>query len=246
MSLENQKTDENKQAVKSEIEIRDFSPELGELRIDDGDAKKIIGYATRYGNFYDLGWFKERVKEGAFDDVLGDDVRCLKNHDPNLILGRTASGTLELKSNNIGLKFENEIPDTNTGRDTAEEIRRGDISGCSFSFTVAEDEWTYFDDDRPSERTIVKIGKLFDVGPVVYPANPKTSVLARDTDVAKRSLDEFKSAAAGQEQDDNTPADAGNEDNEQTEKVKRERLLKTQRGYREAGCIINRCSSADV
>ena len=201
MSEDNKPQLEKQESPKSDIEIRDISPDLGELRLDDGDVKKLVGYATRYGNFYDLGWLKERVKEDAFDDVLEDDVRCLKNHDPNLILGRTASGTLQLKSNSLGLKFENDIPNTSTGRDTSEEIRRGDISGCSFSFTVEKDEWEYFEDGRPAERTIVKIGKLFDVGPVVYPANPKTSVIARDTDVARRSLDDhLKSAAGGQEQ----------------------------------------------
>ncbi len=237
MPIENQNADENTQNASSEIEIRDFSPEISELRIDDTEGKKLRGYATKFGNFYDLGWFKERVQKGAFDDVLGDDVRCLKNHDPNLILGRTASGTLNLMSNNLGLLFVNDMPDTSTGRDTLEEIRRGDISGCSFSFTVSEDDWKYFDDDRPSERTIVKIGRLFDVGPVVYPANPKTSVVARDTGIAKRSLDKFKEE--NQEViEKETPAKT---EEEIKAEVARKREIEI--GYNKAGRILNRVNS---
>ena len=159
-----------------------------ELRITDDEQPKITGYAAKYNSWTDMGWFRERIKPGAFDDALKEsDVRCLKNHDPNLILGRTTNNTLRLNSNSVGLQFDNDMPDTTTGNDTREEIRRGDISGCSFAFTVAEDVWTYFDDDKLDERTIVKIGQLFDVGPVTYPAYP-------DTSVAARSLDKFKEA----------------------------------------------------
>lgn len=234
-----------------DMEVRDFAPDIGELRIDDSEQPKITGYATKYGNFYDLGWFKERIKAGAFDDVLEDDVRCLKNHDSNLILGRTVSGTLRLLSNSVGLKFENDLPDTTTGKDTREEIRRGDISGCSFAFTVAEDDWKYFDDDRPSERTIIKIGRLFDVGPVVYPANPETSVIARGTEIAKRSLEIFKEnnpiekrdESEKQKEDENkdkSEPDKDKKSNEESELISDEQQRKINKGYRKAGRILNR------
>lgn len=262
MAIENENTEDIIQDTGENLpakrEERDIPPIDVELRIDDSDKPKITGYATKYGNFYDLGWFMERIKKGAFDEALKiSDVRCLKNHDPNLILGRTANKTLRLESNSVGLKFDNDIPDTTTGKDTREEIRRGDISGCSFSFTVAEDDWKYFEDDRPSERTIVKIAQLFDVGPVVYPANPKTTVSARDYSVAKRSLDKFKednpeaaeNTEATEHQIHRTPNTEGEsqdtdpevkEETEESEKLKRKRRLETQRGYQEAGCILKR------
>jgi HK97 family phage prohead protease len=168
------------------IERRILSFDNTELRAE-ADEPKITGYAAKFGTFTDLGYFREKIKAGAFDDVLDDDVRCLKNHDPNLILGRTKNETLRVASNSVGLKFNNDMPDTNTGRDTLEEIRRGDISGCSFAFIVAEDEWKYYDDDRPAERTIIKISRLFDVGPVTYPAYEDTTVSARSLEMAKKT-----------------------------------------------------------
>jgi len=182
----------DKKSDNSELERRVLVFDETELRAEDGDEPKLVGYAAKYGIFTDLGYFREKIKTGAFDEVMDNDVRCLKNHDPNLILGRTKNKTLRLLSNSVGLKFEDDIPATNTGKDTLEEVRRGDISGCSFAFTVAEDDWRYFD-DKPAERTIIKIGRLFDVGPVTYPAYEDTTVSARSLEKAKRE-DGFLSA----------------------------------------------------
>lgn len=189
----------DKKSDNPELERRVLFFDDTELRAEDGDKPRLIGYAAKYGIFTDLGYFREKIKAGAFDKVLGDDVRCLKNHDPNLILGRTKNKTLRLTSNSVGLKYEDDIPATNTGKDTLEEVRRGDISGCSFAFTVAEDDWRYFE-DKPAERTIIKIGRLFDVGPVTYPAYEDTTVSARSREKAKEqntipavSQDETKS-----------------------------------------------------
>lgn len=232
---------DNKKSEQPEgLERRIFRPEEIELRIEDDEKPKLVGYAARYNSWTDLGFFKERIKANAFSDALDNDVRCLKNHDPNLILGRTTNGTLSLESNTVGLRFTDELPDTSTGRDVREEVRRGDISGCSFAFTVSEDDWKYFDDDRPPERTIVKIGQLFDVGPVTYPAYP-------DTTVAARSLDPSKCAAFYEAHKDQLEELrwAENEDETENEITDRKRLRQIERDYRKAGRIINRCKSTE-
>jgi len=204
------------------IERRILDIEDMELRLTEGEKPKIKGYAAKFGKWsLDLGGFIEKIRKGAFDDVLENDVRALKNHDPNLLLGRTTSGTLELKTNSVGLITEIDPPDTTTGRDTVEEIRRKDITGMSFSFVTAEDDWKY-PEDGPVERTIIKVGELFDVGPVTYPAYP-------DTSVAVRSLDEHRKNTEGEKQK-----------SEEDEKVKRERRRDIDRKYKHAGRIINR------
>jgi len=195
-----------------------------ELRVEDGENPKIIGYAAKYGKWsLDLGGFVERIKDGAFDDAIKNcDIRALKNHDVNLLLGRTSSGTLKLESNTVGLHFEIDAPNTTTGKDLVEEIRRKDITGCSFSFTTEEQEWKYLSEGKPAERTIIKIGQLFDVGPVTFPAYP-------DTAVALRCIQEY--------------CDLSKEDRqigEEIKKLERQKQREIERKYQKARRIINR------
>jgi len=175
-----------------------------ELRIEpDGDGPgNMTGYAARFNKWsVDLGGFVERIKPGAFEDAIeGDDIRSLKNHDSNLLLGRVSAGTLELEENKTGLRFKNPLPNTTAGRDVAEEIRRGDLSGCSFSFIVADDGDEWAEKDGVVKRTIHKFKRIFDVGPVTFPAYP-------DTSVAVRSLEEFRAAEAAGEVPDEPAAE---------------------------------------
>ncbi len=157
-----------------------------ELRVVDGDdGPRIVGHAALFDTLADpaLG-FRERVAPGAFTKLLATkpDVRALFNHDPNHVLGRTTAGTLRLTEDATGLRDEITPPDTQAGRDAIESIKRGDITGQSFSF-LANDEWSM--EDGQETRTITEVYWLGDVGPVTYPAYP-------DTTVALRSLDAFR------------------------------------------------------
>jgi HK97 family phage prohead protease len=141
----------------------------------------IVGYAAVFdSDSEDLGYFIERIAPGAFARTIqADDIRALRNHEPEALLGRVSSGTCRLKEDAKGLLMEIDLPDTSVGRDTAEMIRRGDMSGCSFSFGVNKEEWNY--DATPPIRTLRDVD-VADVGPVTFPAY-------RDTSVALRSLE---------------------------------------------------------
>lgn len=158
-------------------------PEAPEARTVDVDVESIDtrgrtlhGYAAVYGvESGDLGGFRETIRPGAFADVLGTDVRCLLNHDPNQVLGRSASGTLRLRDEERGLRFECDLPDSPLGENVREAVRRGDIDGASFRFKVAEDEW----DDAGERRTILRVGTLSDVTVATFAAYPQASVELR-------------------------------------------------------------------
>lgn len=148
-----------------------------EVRVESGEAgSKLIG---KYGIVYDewsedLGGFIERVLPGAADEsIANDDIRSLVNHDPNLILGRNKAGTLRLDSDERGIAYEVDLPDTSYAKDLVESVRRGDITGNSFGFYVIEDRWGRI--DGKDARDLVKI-QVFDIGPVTFPAYPQTSV----------------------------------------------------------------------
>src|SRR3990167_9926199 len=92
---------------------------------------------------------------------------ALFNHDPNMLLGRRSAGTLILKTEKIGLLYEFEPPDTSIGRDMKVMLRRGDLHGSSFSFTVRGEKWT--DEGNVQIRTLTDLD-LWDTGPVSAPA----------------------------------------------------------------------------
>lgn len=168
---------------------RRFVP-FAEFRANDDDVATLRGHAATFGDVYDLGSFDERIAPGAFDNVLADDVRALFNHDPNHVLGRTKSGTLKLSVDKRGLYTEITMPESATA--LREAIKRGDIDQMSFGFTVKRDSWEREEKGGRELRTIEEIGRLFDVSPVTFPANP-------NTDVALRSLEEFRSATTSGE-----------------------------------------------
>lgn len=150
---------------------------------EDGTSH-VSGYAAVFYRSDDEGtqfrlWDNvyERILPGAFNQALerGDDVRALFNHDPNQILARTPK-TLRLSTNKRGLRYEFDLPNTSAGRDIAESIRRGDITGSSFAFKVEDEAWRSEEDREIRE---VRSVRLFDVGPVTYPAYASTSTAVR-------------------------------------------------------------------
>jgi HK97 family phage prohead protease len=158
-----------------------------ETRMEEGETVKVVGHASVYNTMSeDLGGFREIIAPGAFDDVLENDVRALINHDGNLILARTTSGTLALSTDEKGLRYEFEMPETSYGKDLAVSMKRGDITQSSFAFTVADDSWETR--DGMDVRTINKVKRLFDVSPVTYPAYPDADNLV----IAQRGLSVYK------------------------------------------------------
>lgn len=160
-------------------EVRTVTPEEGGTR--------IIGYGAVFNKRSEnLGGFREIIMPGAFDSCLQDDVRALFNHDSNIILGRTTSNTLTLSNDENGLGYNIIAPDTQMIKDMVlAPMARGDITQSSFQFTVAHDgENWYQDDEGIVIREIHQVSRLFDIGPVTFPAYP-------DATSAKRNLDEF-------------------------------------------------------
>jgi HK97 family phage prohead protease len=147
-----------------------------ELTIEKrSDGQEVItGYAAVYNRFSlplreGGSAFREIIRPGAFDQILSrqrskQDVVALLNHDSNLILGRTSSGTLELSSDEKGLRYTVTPPDTQVGRDTLSLIRRRDLRGSSFAFAVDESKGANWSrDDQGTIREIREVSLLADV-----------------------------------------------------------------------------------
>jgi len=175
-------------------EIRTFV-----LRTDPNEEEfSLCGKALSYDTLSaDLGNFFERVMPNAFAESLasGSDVKCLLNHDPSRVLGRLQNGTLTLTDARDGLYFRCQLDRENPShQDVYRMVRRGDVSECSFSFTVADGGETYdniMHEGRKIVRRTVTKGKIFDVSAVCYPAYStpgSTSVSARTTHAGTQLL----------------------------------------------------------
>jgi HK97 family phage prohead protease len=154
----------------------------------EGSEVRLGGYASVFNTETVIaGLFREQIAPGAFAEaVTQDDVRALFNHDPNFVIGRTASGTLSLREDETGLAYDVAPPDTQWARDLMVSVGRGDISQSSFAFGVPAggDEWTR--PERSGELPLRTIRKatLYDVSPVTYPAYESTTTAVRSAAAA--------------------------------------------------------------
>lgn len=163
-----------------------------------GGGVTLVGYAAKFNVLSEMMWdFQETIAHGAFDDVLGDDVRALFNHDPNHILGRTVSGTLRISLDTVGLYYEVDLPDTDMAATVAAAVERGDVTQSSFAFVVQEAQWTERDDGTWL-RTITKLKRLYDVSPVTYPGYPDATVGMR-SGLVKSQIEARDAALAARE-----------------------------------------------
>ncbi|HDR7391261.1 TPA: HK97 family phage prohead protease [Bacillus toyonensis] len=174
-------------------EMREIVTQGMEIR-EDADGNKIIsGYAVKWEkNSVVMGYyrkFREQFRQGAFlESLQKDDQRFLWAHDTSKVLGRTKNNTLQLAEDSIGLRFELTLPKTTLGNDTYETIKRGDVDGVSFGFSMITEEINEPDDDLVL-RTVTK-AKLLEVSAVAFPAYPDSEVSARGYDPYKHFTEE--------------------------------------------------------
>jgi HK97 family phage prohead protease len=160
----------------SGVEFRTFA---GELRVE-GDGNTFVGYAAVFNSDSEPLPFTERILPGAFGKSIRSrkrDVRAYINHDSNMVLASTRSGTLSLTEDERGLRAEFVLPDTSYARDLSSLMRDGIVDKMSFGFTVPRggDRWS--EDGRTRElREIV----LHEVSVVTgFPAYEGTTAAVR-------------------------------------------------------------------
>jgi HK97 family phage prohead protease len=160
------------------IERRTYTVRNVETRQEDDGKMRLSGYAAVFNDASVPLPFRERIAPGAFRKTLSEtpDVRLLINHE-GLPLARTKNNTLALTEDEVGLRFDAELPDTSEARDLYTLIERGDVDQMSFAFRVIRQKWNA---DR-TERTLTEVSLSDgDVSVVTYPAYPTTTVEARE------------------------------------------------------------------
>lgn len=151
------------------------------------DKMIVEGHATTFGQaytLYDDGEYRidEQIDAGAFDECDMSDVIFQYNHEGR-VFARNRNKTLEISTDESGLKVWADLSGTEEGRKLYQEIEGGYTDRMSFGFTVAEDKVEKIVDRENHKitilRTITKVGKLYDVSAVSIPANDGTDISAR-------------------------------------------------------------------
>ena len=159
--------------------------EIRAVASDDG-LLKIAGYAATFNEEADGLSFRETVAPGAFTRTLKSDepVFLLVNHDTDsLPLASSASGTLRLSQDSIGLRMEADLDPKNPFASAlASALERGDVDKMSFAFTVAPGGETR----EGGLRTLNDIN-LFEVSIVTWPAYSSTSASMRSVEAENAS-----------------------------------------------------------
>ncbi|GAB4073179.1 HK97 family phage prohead protease [Ancylobacter sonchi] len=137
----------------------------------------ISGYAARFNSPAVIGGaFREILRPGCFRRSLVEspDVLALLHHDAGRILARVSAGTLQLREDERGLRFELEAdPSTPDGQTAIGTVTRRDIRGCSIGFRVVEEDWDTDASGFPV-RTITDVD-LIEMSLVGWPAYESTS-----------------------------------------------------------------------
>ena len=174
-------TQELLQRIDKGIQYRDMSMRAADI----ADRMVVEGYATTFNDPYvlyedDEMRILEAVDAGAFVGADMRDVIMQYDHRGH-VFARIRNNTLDVRTDDKGLFISADLGGTDIGRQLYQEIKGGYTDKMSFAFTVTDENV-----DRRTEggkriitRTIMKIGKLYDVSAVSVPANDGTTISAR-------------------------------------------------------------------
>lgn len=180
---------------KDKLIKRDYS---FEIRVEENENNEsvIVGRPIVYGSRTDIcGWFEEVIEPGALKDTNLDDVRFLVNHDTSKVpLARCRKGDksstmqLSLDNDGMGIRVSLDVENNSEARNLYSAIKRGDISGMSFMFSIDKETWDNVDSDYPT-RHIEAISEVVEVSAVTFPAYEETSIATRAKDALERARD---------------------------------------------------------
>ena len=171
------------------------------------NGRTVSGYAIRFNEDSAFMGFTERINPSALPASMLEnaDIFAYFNHDWSKVLARTPN-SLKLDLRDDGLYYEFEAPNTQDGNDLLEHIKRGEMYGTSFAFSLPEDGsgevWTK-QEDGTYLREIIMFDALYEISPVYTPAYPTTSVSARCLEYVRNTEEQ------NMKEDENDEMEAG-------------------------------------
>ena len=198
----------------NEREYRNFA----EIRSEESAEYRVEGYASTFEPYemceIEGEKYFERIEPTAFDECDMSDVVLRIDHT-GAVYARTSAGTLLVNTDEHGLHTEADLSRTANSRALYDEIKAGNYPQMSFCFTVPEGG-DHFDKDSRT-RVIERIGKLYDVSPVSFPANPTTELHARALEYFNGEIEKLKAERPMEETEALEPVEERTEQEETAE-----------------------------
>ena len=160
-----------------------------------GDGLTLEGYAAVFDSPTEInnheGNFLETIAAGAFKKTLRDGRPVLQfDHGKHPMIGSLPIGKIDtLREDGRGLFVRARLHAGQFYEPVREAIASGAIDGMSFRFSVVRDDWTAPQGRRLAQRNIQEV-KLYELGPVVFPAYAATTVGVRDVDTSEPAMDQ--------------------------------------------------------
>ena len=153
---------------------------------DTDNGAIITGRPIVYNSLTNIGdMFYETIDKGALNATDLTDVRFLVNHNMDMIpLARSrrnnGNSTMRLSPDLEGLSIEVMLDTENNAdaRALYSAVKRGDITGMSFAFSVEDESWENLNEEMPT-RHITSIASVVEVSAVTWPAYEATEINAR-------------------------------------------------------------------
>lgn len=192
---------------KSELVRRSYQFEARAEPGEEGHAI-ITGRAIVYESPTNIGgMFREVISRGALDEADLSDVAFLVNHNDSMIplarYQRDSSNntmTIDVDVNGLPIRADLDIANNLDARALRSAIERGDMNGMSFMFSIESQRWENLNTDYPT-RFIDKIGKVYEVSAVTFPAYTETSLSARDRSDLEAAKSELGTARKSNKRD---------------------------------------------
>lgn len=178
---------------KREIRIigAEYAPRIREASEDE--SRTIEGYAIVFDrssvllNDYWKNYTEIIHREAVSQQLLDEsDIKMTLWHNRERLLARRdkGQGSLEVGIDEKGVWYRFEAPHTPDGDTALELVKRGDLTGSSFTYTTNKAEDVRYDklDDGSVVRHVMRIGHIYDITIASDPAYTDTSVNAREMD----------------------------------------------------------------
>lgn len=173
-------------------EIRSFTFDV-RAEQNEEHGHFLAGTPIVYNEMTDLGYCNEVIDRGALDEADLRDVRFLVNHNTDMIpLARSRNNNvnstmqLEVTDGGMNIRVDLDVENNAEAKSLYSAVERGDLDGMSFMFSVDADAWEDLESDHPT-RHIQKLGKVFEVSAVTFPAYEATTISARGLSEALES-----------------------------------------------------------